>query len=493
MARPHRALWILPWAVLLASVVGADVARWTNERRVENTKNFLDQMFRMFHHGRDSEALRNQVRMCCKKIAELRTQGTIKQPDEELANFLRGRKVAIAYFGLTRSLTTIICNLYTRLYAPLESVGIEVHSYMHTYDLTHLAASKRNPEERAKSQLLLPNERLLLPLNEMVTTNQSAFREGVDIKDFLPTAARKTKEDHTVLWNLISQYNSLEQVTDLWKKSGVEYDVILYVRPDMAWLGPFPLDVLRRIIEERDGVATNTSTTGVKQEVFAAASWMSSRGINDRFGAGTPLVMEHFGRRIAAAKQYLAEHDTSLHAEAFLAGHMHRFGSREDVNMTFLSMIHVPMVRVRHACGNPQKFQDAFRPGWRTGDPIIRKACMVAHQDCEAFPFLEGQPEDELFLPSYETVEDTRTTLPKGKTHSRLCDSSEGLCKPLTWTLRARYVLSQYTEPDFVLWAREKGWGKRVFRTKKLKNGTVIEYVIPTYEHAHFFVRRVAS
>jgi len=53
--------------------------------------------------------------------------------------------------------------------------------------------------------------------------------------------------------------------------------------------------------------------------------------------------------------------------------------------------------------------------------------------------------------------------------------------------------LSQYTEPDFVLWAREKGWGKRVFRTKKLKNGTVIEYVIPTYEHAHFFVRRVAS
>jgi len=61
---------------------------------------------------------------------------------------------------------------------------------------------------------------------------------------------------------------------------------------------------------------------------------------------------------------------------------------------------------------------------------------MVAHQDCEAFPFLEGQPEDELFLPSYETVEDTRTTLPKGKTHSRLCDSSEGLCKPLTWYAR---------------------------------------------------------
>jgi len=366
------------------------------------------------------------------------------------------------------------------VYYPLEHAGVKVDSYLHTFNLRKLQATHRNPEESGKT-LLESEEYRILGTTAVSVTNQSEWRSSIDISQFQPKKNRKkTAQGEDVLWNILSQFRSLELVTDLWVKSGVKYDAVLYIRPDMAWLNAFPVELIHEILhaqKERDG-----------QEIYVGPSWKQSLGRNDRFGGGTPGAMAHFGRRLEAAMKYVVEMDQPIHAERFLKYHMGRpIGSGEPA--AFLPILDVPLVRVRHSCPNLGLFSDAMPYGWMAGDPFVRKGCQVAHQDCENFPFLEGQPEEEVFFPRLPTKEGfAEVDLPQGTRHSRTCDPADGVCKDLGWQLRARYVINELTEPELMKWGRHKGWAGLVYMEHEFRNGSVKEYIIPDKKRGNRFL-----
>jgi len=67
------------------------------------------------------------------------------------------------------------------------------------------------------------------------------------------------------------------------------------------------------------------------------------------------------------------------------------------------------------------------------------------------------------------------------------CVPEDGSCRPLTWILRSRYVINDYTEAKLVEWAQRKGWGGKLYASDKGKHPDVY---LPRSEEGQLFVRK---
>ena len=406
----------------------------------------------------------------CTELSLRRTGGAHpRNAYAKLYRSLRGRTLALNLFGLLRSLRSTICNFYVRVYGPLVWAGLDVRIFVHTYDHVNGAATQRNADSDGL-QAASATDLRLLPVDRVLITDQGAFRGILNATSFLPPRAPRRfafDEDAygtpSVLLNLLTQYRSLEEVTRLWRSSGTAFDAVCYLRPDVAWLHAFPVHLVREAIRHR---------RNGQREILYAPRWAKSRGLNDRFGLGSPRAMEHWALRLAAARRYVAASGRPLHPEQFLGYHM-----RAHVSGLFLlenaeqrpcdSCVAAPVV-VRLA---PRRYltvasevDEAF--------VRVRAAGRVARQDCEAFPFLEGQAGDDLFIPRFSlcplagaraAAESCWDGLPPPTRRNATCVGGDR--DPYPWGRRARFQRTPATESALVLWALRRGWGGRLWAT----------------------------
>lgn len=85
--------------------------------------------------------------------------------------------------------------------------------------------------------------------------------------------------------HLLCQLNSISAVTALWRDSGVEYDAVLYLRPDVLFNCELPVELL-------DDLQPHTAY------LADFAHWRG--GWNDRFLLATPAVADVWGERCGA-------------------------------------------------------------------------------------------------------------------------------------------------------------------------------------------------
>lgn len=91
------------------------------------------------------------------------------------------------------------------------------------------------------------------------------------------------KDDFQSFTNLLSQLNSLQMVTSMWKSSGHDYHAVLYLRPDVLFNCPFPTDALDNL----------------EQDSVYVADFHHWHGLNDRFAMGSPKTIGLWGDRYA--------------------------------------------------------------------------------------------------------------------------------------------------------------------------------------------------
>ena len=92
------------------------------------------------------------------------------------------------------------------------------------------------------------------------------------------------RNNFTSVHHLLCQLNSVAAVTRLWRAAGTAYDAVVYLRPDVYFNCPFPVDVLETL-------ADNT---------VYVPDFHHWGGLNDRFAMGKPRVVEHWGERCAS-------------------------------------------------------------------------------------------------------------------------------------------------------------------------------------------------
>lgn len=210
------------------------------------------------------------------------------------------KRVAICFFGLTRSLKYTIDSIRTFLLDPLLLAGIAYDVYVHTYNSSIVfspRAGERNLNIEWSDYKLLHPKRFQIDSAELISNALVNPRMQHILKNGDPW---KEKKPHITLRNHVLALYSIKVLTDMWLNSKCKYDAVIVTRSDLYFFQPLELSLI----------------TGIQTGNIYIPSWGKWGGLNDRFALGAPDVMEAYGHRYNMVDEYVV--NRPLHAESFV-------------------------------------------------------------------------------------------------------------------------------------------------------------------------------
>jgi len=215
--------------------------------------------------------------------------------------------VALCFWGLCRSTHLVLDSIERCILEPLQSAGVTVTIYLHTYTLYRPYTNSRSGEYSL--QLKNTNWKLLRP-NYHIVENQDSVDKQLYLESYRtkddPWLDDRTPESipFATLDNHIRSLWSLKQVTSLWSKSTEAYTRVIYLRPDVRFQTPLDIKWL----------------TSPLPSTILIPDFHHVHKCNDRFAIGDPATMKLYGGRFDAAYEYSRR--LSLHSEKFLYDYM---------------------------------------------------------------------------------------------------------------------------------------------------------------------------
>ncbi len=209
-------------------------------------------------------------------------------------------RVALCFWGLCRSTDLTIQSIQDCIFKPLKDAGIEYTVYIHTYAIYRKYTNLRAQE----TPMFLKNTlwKLLEPCISKIE-NQDTIDPLLEFDRYKKHGnpwGDKTGEPWETFHNHIRALWSLKEVTRLWETSGVTYDRIIYLRPDVYFQTPLDVKWLYEC----------------KENEVLIPNFRIYYQSNDRFAIGHPTSMKYYGLRYLEAYTYSLE--SSLHSEKYL-------------------------------------------------------------------------------------------------------------------------------------------------------------------------------
>jgi len=194
------------------------------------------------------------------------------------------RRVAVALFGLPRSVELTAPSVRANVLSVLSRHNITVDIYAHSFIQSDVADNRYRQT--------YPESRYQFTSAE---SYQSACRKVIQGCRRLGDAWGNKFRSYQ---NHMAQLGSLHMVTQMWGASNVAYDGVMYVRPDILFNCPLPGQMF----------ASFHSNT-----LYAPRAGSQPGYINDRFGFGSPEVMRLWGNRLDFTARSCRQRD--VHAE----------------------------------------------------------------------------------------------------------------------------------------------------------------------------------
>ena len=175
---------------------------------------------------------------------------------------LNKKKIALCFWGLTRSLRRTHTNIKEKILKVLENNNFEYTIFMHTFKLDKINA-KRSNENNIDLEF---DEYKLLNPDYFEYDKQNEILNKLKVKQY------RSKPDHwrTNYQNtdffILSMYSKM-RVTELVKKSELDFNYVVFLRPDINYLHNFPINLLDKI---------NDNTCLIP-------NFHLDKGVNDRF------------------------------------------------------------------------------------------------------------------------------------------------------------------------------------------------------------------
>jgi hypothetical protein len=234
-------------------------------------------------------------------------------------------KVAVCFWGLSRSLQYTLPSIEECIFQPLRNVGIEISIFLHTYTLYRPYTNPRAGETGI--QLKNTVWKSLQPTASIVE-NQDRVDLQLQLENYRthgdPWGNESTANiiPFETLNNHIRALWSLHQVTTLWEQSGQEFDCIIYARPDVEYRRPLNIQWLH----------------DCKEGICMIPNFHLTHNCNDRFTIGKPSVMKLYGHRFHDALAFSKQ--SQLHSEKYLSQVL----SFHNIQFEY---IHFPFRRIR--------------------------------------------------------------------------------------------------------------------------------------------------
>lgn len=146
-------------------------------------------------------------------------------------------KVAIAFWGIQRSLKFTYDSIKANVLNPLHESNINYDIYMHTYSLNSYANKRAN--ERVSSKNEIDNDQyLLLNCKQIIIEPQDDVNKEINMLQYRSHRDPWETNYNSVDNFILAQY-SKQKVTELVKNSGIDYDYVIFMRPDCKYIANF--------------------------------------------------------------------------------------------------------------------------------------------------------------------------------------------------------------------------------------------------------------
>ena len=143
-------------------------------------------------------------------------------------------KIAICFWGLTRSLKYTIDSLNENLFLQLDKNNIKYHKFIHTFYFEGLYNNKHGAEKNIKLDF---DEYKLLKPDYFLLENQDEIIKKIDFKKY--EFNNTVHNNRITLRNAILAHYSMKKVTEMVENTKINYDYIIFIRPDSKIIDKF--------------------------------------------------------------------------------------------------------------------------------------------------------------------------------------------------------------------------------------------------------------
>ena len=204
-------------------------------------------------------------------------------------------RIAIGFFGITRSLKWTLPSIQKNIIAPARELG-ETRLFAHFYQQGHIS----NPRT-GEDQPLDPNEYQLLGCDEVELEKPESCLAQANY-EWILSHGDAFHDDGKSLANLIHQLHSLQHVgrmIDRWSP-----EVVVMARPDLIYHDSMHAEIFKQLNRSKNYISI--------------PNWQWYGGYNDRFCIGSQFSCQAYTNRFNLIRPYLEKADGPLPAERFL-------------------------------------------------------------------------------------------------------------------------------------------------------------------------------
>jgi hypothetical protein len=148
-------------------------------------------------------------------------------------------KIAIGFFGITRSLKYTIDSIKNNIFNILIKNNIEYDVYMHTYNLTNYKNIRT--KENINDEDIDNEEYKLLQPDFVEIDIQEDIKQKINLFQYR-TFNDPWNTNYNSVDNFILGQYSKQKLTNMIKKQNFNYDYVLFMRPDCLYLESFKID-----------------------------------------------------------------------------------------------------------------------------------------------------------------------------------------------------------------------------------------------------------
>ena len=156
------------------------------------------------------------------------------------------KKVAIGFFGITRSLKFTRDSIYKNIFRRLRELGYGYKIFLHTYELNNY----KNIRTKESSTNINNEEYKMLNPDYFLIENQDLVIESIN-----PEKYRTHKDPWNTNYNsvdnfLLGQYSKMK-LTNMIEQSQINFDYIMFLRPDVEYLHPLEYAYFNKVVEKK--------------------------------------------------------------------------------------------------------------------------------------------------------------------------------------------------------------------------------------------------
>lgn len=204
--------------------------------------------------------------------------------------------IALAFWGLTRSLTYTYPTIQKHILNVLKKHNIAYTTFMHTY---YLSTPYSNPRNNEHNIHLDNDEYKILNADYIHREDQNDVRNSLNLETYR-THPDPWNTQYNTLDNFVIAMYSKQKVAQLIKNSGKSFDYVIFLRPDVQYVNDLNLEWFQL-----------TSNTQICVPEFHCYTFK----FNDRFAISTQENAYHIGDAFYSMLEYSKQ--LPLHSETF--------------------------------------------------------------------------------------------------------------------------------------------------------------------------------